>query len=295
MSSSKARPVRGSSLLSKVVPGRKAGGTPITLGQSIFDPIFLGIDDFGSTVNITLPHHNLLAAGEPGGGKSVLLNNIVAPAALCTDCQLVLIDGKEVELGMWEDIADVFCGRDEQHAIRVLRLLQQEMNRRYDWLKARRRRKIDRDDDIDFILVVIDELAWFSATVGDKQSQELFIRLVRDLVARGRAAGVVVVAATQRPSADIVPTNLRDIFSYRCAFRCTTEASSDIILGTGWAKKGYDATAIPPEARGVGWLLAEGGYPRRFKGAYLSDDNIDELVNRSAAIRSHHKWGGAAA
>lgn len=282
-----------SSLLRKVVPGRKAGDTPPTFALSIFDPIFLGIDDFGATVTIELAYRNLLAGGEPGSGKSVLLNNIVGHASLCTDVQLVLIDGKEVELGMWEDVADVFVGRSEVEAIRILRLLQAEMNRRYDWLKARRRRKVERGDGISFILVVIDELAWFSATVGDKHSQEEFVRLVRDLVARGRAAGIIVVAATQRPSADIVPTNLRDIFSYRCAFRCTTEASSDIILGTGWAKKGYDATTIPPESRGVGWLLAEGGYPRRFKGAYLSDDEIDELVNRAAVIR-HSRGRGAA-
>lgn len=282
-----------SSLLRKVVPGRKAGDTPPTFALSIFDSIFLGIDDFGATVTIELAYRNLLAGGEPGSGKSVLLNNIVGHASLCTDVQLVLIDGKEVELGMWEDVADVFVGRSEVEATRILRLLQAEMNRRYDWLKARRRRKVERGDGISFILVVIDELAWFSATVGDKHSQEEFVRLVRDLVARGRAAGIIVVAATQRPSADIVPTNLRDIFSYRCAFRCTTEASSDIILGTGWAKKGYDATTIPPESRGVGWLLAEGGYPRRFKGAYLPDDEIDELVNRAAVIR-HSRGRGAA-
>jgi len=55
-----------------------------------------------------------------------------------------------------------------------------------------------------------------------------------------------VVAATQRPSADIIPTSLRDLFGYRQAFRCTTEISSDIILGYGWAKAGYSANLIAP-------------------------------------------------
>jgi S-DNA-T family DNA segregation ATPase FtsK/SpoIIIE len=45
----------------------------------------------------------------------------------------------------------------------------------------------------------------------------------------------VASAATQRPSADIIPTSLRDLFGYRWAFRCSTEASSDTILGHGWA------------------------------------------------------------
>src|SRR5438045_1214935 len=83
---------------------------------------------------------------------------------------------------------------------------------------------------------------------GTPEQQKEFVTLVRDLVARGRAAGIIVVAATQRPSADIVPTSLRDLFSYRLAFRCTTDSSSDIILGTGWAKEGLSAKNISPEA-----------------------------------------------
>src|SRR4029453_7686935 len=99
--------------------------------------------------------------------------------------------------------------------------------------------------------IVIDELAYFSATVGDRKQRDGFTSFVRDLVARGRAAGLIVVAATQRPSADIVPTSLRDLFGYRWAFRCSTESSSDTILGHGWADKGYSATEIDPQARGV--------------------------------------------
>lgn len=285
-----------SDLFRKVFPGRTAGGTPRpprtpdtdvipVFGLSIFDPVFLGIDENGVAVYLDFPYRNLLCGGEPGGGKSVLLNNVVGHAALCADARLVLVDGKEVELGMWREIADVFVGKDPEHANTVLADLQTEMNNRYDHLAARRRRKIERGDNIPFVVLVVDEIAYYSATAGDKNTQDRFFRLMRDLVARGRAAGIIVVAATQRPSADIVPTSLRDIFGYRCAFRCTTEASSDIILGTGWARQGYDATTIDPTTRGVGWLLAEGGYPRRFKGAYLTDADIDTLAHRAAWIR----------
>jgi S-DNA-T family DNA segregation ATPase FtsK/SpoIIIE len=166
------------------------------------------------------------------------------------------------------------------------------MDRRYELLDTERRRKITKDDDVDLIMLVVDEIAYFSATVGDKRTQEEFSRLVRDLVARGRAAGIIVIAATQRPSADIIPTSLRDLFGYRLAFRCTTDISSDIILGYGWAKAGYSAANIAPEDRGVGWLLAEGGIPRRIKAAYLSDADIYALVDRAAWIR---RRGGEAA
>ena len=135
------------------------------------------------------------------------------------------------------------------------------------------------------IVVVLDELAYFSATVGTKREQEAFSVLVRDLVARGRAAGIIVVAATQRPSADIIPTSLRDLFGYRWAFRCTTDTSSDIVLGHGWAARGYTAASVAPEAKGIGFLLAEGGIPRRVKAAYLSDEQVYALADRAAMRR----------
>lgn len=131
-------------------------------------------------------------------------------------------------------------------------------------------------------MLVIDELAYYSATAGDKRQRDTFSTLLRDLVARGRAAGVIVVAATQRPSADIIPTSLRDLFGYRLAFRCTTESSSDIVLGHGWHARGYDASQIDPATPGVGWLLAEGGIPRRIRCAWLTDGEIGDIARRAA-------------
>ena len=96
---------------------------------------------------------------------------------------------------------------------------------------------------------------------------------------------MIVVAATQRPSADIVPTSLRDLFGYRWAFRCTTGASSDVILGHGWASRGYSAADIDPTARGVGWLIAEGGIPRRMRSAFLDDHQVRALATVAARHR----------
>ncbi len=145
---------------------------------------------------------------------------------------------------------------------------------------------------MDIVLVVVDEIALYAATLGSKDQREEFQILLRDVVARGRAVGIPVVGATQRPSADIIPTSLRDIFGYRCAFRCTTDVSSDIILGFGWASQGYTANDIAPEDAGIGWLLSEGGRPRRFKAAYLSDTDIDYLVDRALYTRRPNLSGG---
>jgi DNA segregation ATPase FtsK/SpoIIIE, S-DNA-T family len=134
----------------------------------------------------------------------------------------------------------------------MLRRLQSTTDSRYDVLLTGGQRKITADGGVSVVLVVVDELAYFSATVGEPKQQKEFVTLVRDLVDRGRAAGIIVVAATQRPSSDSVPTSLRDLLGYRLAFRCSTDAGSDVILGHGWANEGYTAADIDPTARGSG-------------------------------------------
>ena len=97
-----------------------------------------------------------------------------------------------------------------------------------------------------------------------------FAELLRDLVARGRAAGVIVCAATQKPAADVVPSALRDLFGFRLALRCNTPQASDTILGQGWASA--RATAPPrsrPGSAASGYLLAEDGLPVRMRGFHL--------------------------
>ena len=253
---------------------------------SIWEAVYLGVDERAAPVWVGLAERNLLAAGEPGAGKSVGLNLIVAHAALSLDCRLILIDGKQVELGLWRCCADAFIGPSITDAIDLLKQLQATMDARYEKLLDTGRRKITRACGQPVVLVVFDELAYFSATVGESKQPKEFVALVRDLVARGRAAGIIVVAATQRPSADIIPTSLRDLFGYRWAFRCTTDASSDVILGYGWASEGYTAADIDPTCRGVGWLIAEGGIPRRMKAAYLTDEQAARIAEHAAWLRT---------
>jgi S-DNA-T family DNA segregation ATPase FtsK/SpoIIIE len=227
----------------------------------------------------------MLLGGEPGAGKSSGLNLIVAHGALSHDCQLILVDGKQVELGLWRACADTFIGPSITDAIAAFTEFQQIMNTRYAHLLATGRRKITPEDGEHVYLVVIDEYAYFSATVGSKKEREDFAALTRDLVARGRAAGVIIILATQRPSHQVIDPSMRDLFGYRWAFRCTTDSSSDTVLGMGWASDGYTAADIDPMARGVGWLLSETGTPRRIKAAYLTDDDIKYLAAHAASLR----------
>src|SRR5579859_7145211 len=167
---------------------------------SMFDPVHLGIDENGEHVYVNLAERNMLLGGEPGGGKSSAINLIVAHGALSCDCKLILIDGKQVELGLWRHSADMFIGPSIKDALDAFTEFQAIMNARYDKLLAQGRRKISRNDGEDIYLIPIDEYAYYTTVVGDKAQREKFAALTRDLVARGRAAGVIVVLATQRPS-----------------------------------------------------------------------------------------------
>ena len=132
--------------------------------------------------------------------------------------------------------------------------------------------------------MVVEELAFYT-NGPDRKASAAFSVLLRDFVARGRAAGMVTVATTQKPSADVVPTYLRDLFGFRWALRCSTPDASDTILGRGWASQGYSAAQIDPSARGVGLLLQEGGVPVRLRACYLDDLALAELARRAEGLR----------
>jgi DNA segregation ATPase FtsK/SpoIIIE, S-DNA-T family len=258
---------------------------PVGPGLSMFDPMFIGIDEFGQHVTLDIVFHNLLIAGEPGGGKSGLVNLAAATAALADNTRLVLFDAKWVELGPYMDVADEFIGDEIDKGLRVLRRLLIVARNRYQWILSQRRRKIRPEDLLSVIVTIIDELAMFTTVLGTKAQQEEFEGLLRGLVSLGRACGMPVVAATQRTSWDIIPASLRDLFGYRCAYRCTTNGSSDVILGQGWADLGYTATDINPDNRGAAWLLAEGGIPHRIKTAWLTDEQIYQIADYASWLR----------
>jgi S-DNA-T family DNA segregation ATPase FtsK/SpoIIIE len=136
------------------------------------------------------------------------------------------LDGKYVELAPWVGCAARTVGPSQDECIDVLRELVTEMDGRYLTLVANRQRKLARADGWPLKVVVCDELAFYLNTnnrTGDKEAGNLF----RDLVSRGRAAGFIVLAATQKPSGDTIPTYLRDLFAFRWAFRCTTPQMSE--------------------------------------------------------------------
>jgi hypothetical protein len=251
---------------------------------SLWDSIPVGEDEDGNQVEILLPERNLLLGAEPGGGKSTVAQLLIAAAALDTAVRLVLFDPKLVELSVWQGCCDRLVGPNVEEALDVLKGLIGELDDRYLTLLANRARKVAPGDGLPLYLVVIQELAYFT-NGPDRKAAQAFSTLLRDFVARGRAAGMVTVATTQKPSADVVPTYLRDLFGFRWALRCSTPEASDTILGRGWASQGYSAAQVDPTARGVGLLLQEGGVPVRLRSCWLDDLDLAELARRAEGLR----------
>jgi hypothetical protein len=252
---------------------------------TLWSPIPVGEDEDGNQVEILLPERNLLLGAEPGGGKSTVAQLLIAAAALDPSARLILFDPKLVELSIWQGCTDRLVGPNLDQAIKVLRELIAELDDRYLTLLANRARKVAPGDGLPLYLVVVEELAYFTNGPDTKACKEFSV-LLRDFVARGRAAGMITVATTQKPSADVVPTFLRDLFGFRWALRCSTPQASDTILGSGWASQGYSAATIDPATRGVGLLLQEGGVPVRLRSCYLNDLDLADLARRAEHLRS---------
>src|SRR5262249_51212830 len=153
----------------------------------------------------------------------------IAAAALDPSVSLTLMDGKQVELAPWAASAEHFAGPDIGQAIEVLKDLCAEMDRRDSTLLAWGLRKSTPRGEFGLHVVAIDELAFYIRG-GTRDERTEFTETLRDLISRGRAAGMIVIAATQKPSNDIIPTFVRDLFSFRMALRCTTPEASDTIL-----------------------------------------------------------------
>jgi hypothetical protein len=252
---------------------------------SLWQPIPVGVDDEGRLASVSLPERNVLIGGEPGSGKSVANSMLVATAALDPAVRLILLDGARVELSVWRACADRFVGPSPEEALEVFEGLRVELDERLSLLDGQHLRKISPEVGLPLLVVVIDEKAFYLHT-GKRQLDQAIVGALRDLLMRGRKTGIIVLAATQKPSGQVIPTELRDQFSIRWAFRCTTPDASDTILGRGWASQGASAQAIDLEQRGVSLLLAEGALPRRLRTFYLTDADLLALADRARRLRA---------
>ena len=240
-------------------------------------PIALGKGSGGETVTFDLakmPH--LLIAGATGSGKSVCINAIVScliKEKSPSDLRLLLVDPKRVELTPYNGIphlmAPVIVESDQ--VVGYLKGLIREMLDRYRRMEEIGVRNIDSynsrmPDRMPYLVVAIDELADLMMTASFDVESSL-CRLAQ----LGRATGIHLIVATQRPSVDVITGLIKANFPSRISFGVTSQVDSRTILDVAGADK----------LLGKGdmlYLPLDAGKPSRVQNVFISDEEIESLV-----------------
>ena len=229
-----------------------------------------------------LPH--LLIAGTTGSGKSVCMNSLIISLlykAKPEEVKLIMIDPKMVELGIYNGIPHLLIPvvTDPKKAAGSLQWAVTEMMRRYrmmadagvrDLESYNKQARASADDDLEpmpQIVVVIDELADLML-VAAKEVEESICRIAQ----MGRASGIHLVIATQRPSADVITGLMKANIPSRIAFAVASAMESRIILDTAGAEKlvGKGDMLYAPLGQGK---------PKRVQGCFITDDEVQEVVS----------------
>jgi FtsK/SpoIIIE family len=263
------------------------------------EPFEVGVDENWRPVKVDLIRAvHILVGGTSGSGKSTLGHLLVAHFALDSRVSLRLLDGKEgVELVDWAPAADAYA-HEEPLMLRILEQAHRDLQRRAAWMRERGIKSYAECKQLHPIVVVADEFttltdsreAWQGpdgrkTTIGADAT-----RLLRLIARLGRAAGVHLVALTQRPDAKTVDGTIRDNLPCRIAMRVLTTDASDVILGRGNASNGHDASKLTTV--GVGILHLDGQFePRRFRSHYLPADVLRDAQCRAAQLREARPHG----
>jgi S-DNA-T family DNA segregation ATPase FtsK/SpoIIIE len=242
----------------------------------------IGKDIGGSAIvgNVAkLPH--LLIAGTTGSGKSVCMNSLILSLlykATPEEVRLIMIDPKMVELGIYNDIPHLYVPvvTDPKKAAGSLQWSVIEMLKRYrlfsecgvrDIAGYNAIRKKDGEPILPQVVIVIDELADLMMTAA-KEVEESICRVAQ----MGRAAGVHLVIATQRPSADVITGLMKANIPSRIAFAVSSAMESRIILDQSGAEKLVGAGDMLYAPLGV-------GKPVRIQGAFVTDEEREAVVD----------------
>jgi len=241
-----------------------------------FGPIPAGVDTNGKPVFIDLRERNALVGGGMGSGKSWWLHTIVAAAMLDMRVNVHILDGKMGSgFAVWEDSADSFATNDvddQKEAFAIVARLTDRVNKVYDGFRSVKERTVDWSKVKEIDLLVVDEFTAFPK-IGP---------MLANLLARGRAAGLIMVMTTQRPSGKIVDTDFRELFQLRAAFLSDRQGSK-MILGEGVEADSSTFSGLNP---GEMWLLHEGRQPVRCRGYSLTDSQLAKLAKRAKVLRA---------
>ena len=248
------------------------GGLPLNaaLGLSISgESQFIDVAD--------MPHG--IVAGATGSGKTIAIYSIITSIVYQStpdEVKFILVDPKKNELIFFDNIPHLACPviDDSKVAVAALKWCVDEMERRYDFLKANRKRNVTdynktaREEGlpiIPYIVVVIDEFA----DLVNVASDTLEISVQR-LTQKARSAGIHLLIATQRPSTDVISGTIKNNVKTRIALQVTSFVDSQTILDHSGAEKLLGRGDM---------LLNKGAFDTRIQGTYVSDDELEVLAS----------------
>ena len=225
-----------------------------------------------------LPH--MLIAGTTGSGKSVCMNSLILSLlykARPDEVRLIMIDPKMVELGVYNGIPHLYVPvvTDPKKAAGALQWSVVEMLKRYrlfsevgvrDLDSYNKHAELTGEQSMPRVVIVIDELADLMMAAS-KEVEESICRVAQ----MGRAAGIHLIIATQRPSADVITGLMKANIPSRIAFAVSSAMESRIILDQSGAEK----------LVGMGDMLYSplgSGKPTRIQGAFVSDEEREEVI-----------------
>ena len=233
----------------------------------------------GTLVQKIQPLPHLLISGATGGGKSVFFRSTMLSLLKSSPhIQLYLLDLKRgVEVKEFAALPNVRTAADEIEATNVLEALVEEMHRRYEILEQSGHKSIDSErDKLDLIIVGIDEAA---ALLG-RGASETARKCMGELARLARAAGIHLIAATQKPVKEAISTEIVDNLSGRMTFKMISTAASNVAMGGNYAQK---LPAIKGRA-----VWSSGSEQTQVQAPYVDDELIEAELE---AVRQEFEGG----
>jgi S-DNA-T family DNA segregation ATPase FtsK/SpoIIIE len=243
---------------------------------SITEPIDLGPFEDAEPCRVLFLRRHALLAGATGSGKSTGLNDLIASLAACRDVIIWAIDLKRgMELQPWAPCLDRLATTPPEAAA-LLADAVTILYARAEHLTSTGKREWHPTPAMPALVIVIDEYAELDDDAIERT----------DTIARlGRAPAVTLVIATQRPTQDVMGhTAVRSQMNIRVAFRVEEPRDTDLTLGQGKLKAGWHAHTLNAPGK---FLVSstEHATPRRARAYLLTDNDVQEAVNRYAPIR----------
>ena len=218
---------------------------------SVWDAQPLARTPLGFPVKATLLFNSFLVGALPRSGKSFAAKCLVAPAVLDPDCDLTVLDcgGGRDWLPTQEIAVDYVAGDEEEDLIRIVAILNRirdEARERLAQFRKMSAAEMPEDkltralaaDGMRPHVIVVDELQNL-LRANNKEIRKAALEVLVWLAKTAPKAGYILVAITQRPAADVIPADFRDIVSVRIALRTKTRQGSDAVLGSDISATGY--------------------------------------------------------